>query len=474
MLKYRNKERRIFTSRKRMRRRSNRLWAIASFVLLLLVLELLTRIFVDISGNRAKFTQNNSKSYVARAYQLKFVGSNANTTTNDNEVLKAKSSLSVGYELLKNQQSPYWQINEQGFRDRDAVPLTKPKDEIRIFLLGNSTAFGYGSTDNTATISEFLEQRLQQRLQQQKTSPNLYKPDILPLDKVKRQKSLAKPSQIKSGDYRVINASVPGYASGNELAQLALKILKYKPDLIVVLDGYEDLMLPSDREAVQAPLATDNPSKPTSFVGYLGQLIEPIENKSYLAKLAQNRWLNNRKNTKKSDFLLNEQTSNLVQHLPQSEPELQQRVQRYLDRQKQILNLSAAAGVPLVVAMQPEITGRNPSQLTDTEGKIATELGRTYIKQVRDSYPVLIQATQKLGNAFPKNMKVVDLYKLTDKYPSPSFIDPIHLNEAANQKVAEQLYYAIASLSKMQLVPQQPPPPKSVYPKTYKRNYRSN
>ena len=469
MLKYRNKERRIFTSRKRMRRSSNRLWAIASFVLFLLVLELLTRIFIDISGNRAKFTQTNPKPDVARAYELKFVASDADTATTDSKALKAKSSLSVGYELLNNQQSPYWQINEQGFRDRDAVPLAKPKDEIRIFLLGNSTAFGYGSADNTATISERLEKRLQQRLEQQKTSPNLYKPDVLPIDKVKKQKSLAKPSKIKSGNYRVINASVPGYASGNELAQLALQILKYKPDLLIALNGYEDLMLPSHQEAVQAPQVTKNQNKPTSFVDYLSQLIEPIENKSYLAKLAQDRWLNEDKNADKSNFLLNEQTSNLVQHLPQSEQELQQRVNRYLDHQKQVLNLSAAARIPLVVAIQPEITGRNPSQLTDTEGKIATQLGRNYIKQIQGSYPVLIQATQQLANAFPHNMKAVDLYKLTEKYPSPSFIDPIHLNEAANQKVAEQLYYAISSLSKMQLVPQQAPPPKPVYPKAYQR-----
>jgi hypothetical protein len=43
---------------------------------------------------------------------------------------------------------------------------------------------------------------------------------------------------------------------------------------------------------------------------------------------------------------------------------------------------------------------------------------------------------------------------LTDKYPSPSFLDPIHLNELANEKAAEQLYYGIASMPKMQEKPQ--------------------
>ena len=453
MFKFRSKERRIFSSRKRKRRNAFGLWAIASLLLFLLVLELLTRIFVDLSGNRDEFATADMESEMARAYQLNFVGESQINSDADSEGLKAKPSLGGGYELVGDQESQYWQINPQGFRDRDPVPLIKPKDEIRIFLLGGSTAFGYGSPDNTATISEYLEQRLQQRLQQQQNSPQLYKPDVLPSNPEQRKKSLAKPSKIKPGNYRVINAGVPGYASGNELAQLALKILKYKPDLIVVLDGYPDLMLKGERQAVQESFSQTQSNRPNA--NYISRVIEPLEDKSTLVKLVRGKWFQE-DNEPKSD-LLNEQTSNLVKYLPSDEAELQQRVDRYLDHHQQILNLSAAAGIPLIVATQPEITGRDPSQLTDAEGKIATELGRTYIQEVRESYPVLIDAVEQLANAFPKNLKAVDLYKLTDKYPSPSFIDPIHLNEAANQKVAEQLYYAISSFPKMQLEPKQAP-----------------
>ncbi|MEL6580163.1 MAG: SGNH/GDSL hydrolase family protein, partial [Cyanobacteria bacterium J06621_12] len=188
-------------------------------------------------------------------------------------------------------------------------------------------------------------------------------------------------------------------------------------------------------------------------------LIEPLQNNSYLAQVAAKKWDKSQEEDVKADFLLDEQASNLVKHLPQSEPELQARVDRYVEHQKQMLSLSAAAQVPLLMAMQPEITGRNPSQLTATEGKIATELGRTYIKKVKTSYPLLINAAKKLAKAYPKNIKVLDLYKLTDKYPSPSFLDAIHLNEAANEKVAEQLYYGIASMSKMQITPTIAPKP---------------
>lgn len=455
MYKSKTRERKLFISRKHSRRRRSGLVVIVSVVLLLLILELLTRIFLDLSGNKSQFAQANSKSDLSQAYRLQFVAEDiAPDSIGESIALKARPSLSFGYQLLGNQDNPYYQINAQGFRDRDPIPLVKSPGEIRVFLLGNSTAFGYGVNGNQATISDYLEQRLQQRLQQQKTSPALYKPDLLPSDLTEKQKYLAKPSKIKPGNYRVINASVPGYASGNELAQIALDILKYKPDLIVILDGYEDLMLPSNLKTVPTPSIDQiKDNKPTSFTDYLTQIVEPIENKSYLAKMAQERWLKSSSTNKIENFILNESTSQLVQHLPSNQAELDQRVKRYIEHQQQILSLSTAAQVPLIVAIQPEITGRNPSQLTPQESQIVTDLGRTYIKQVQENYPVLIEATEELAKAFPHNLKAVDLYRLSEKYPAPSFIDPIHLTESANQKVAEQLYYAISSLPKMQLQP---------------------
>ena len=454
MFKSKVRQRRIFSNRRRVRRRFSWLGAIASIVLTLLALELLTRIAVDLAGDRDRFTQAEAEPDITQAYQLNLT--NQRELAEDKGSLLATSSLSVGYELIANQSSPYWQINEQGFRDREPVSATKPQGEIRVFLLGNSTAFGYGNSSNSATISAQLQQRLQQRLQQQISSPQLYQPDILPSDKDKRVKALAKPARIKSGNYRVINAAVPGYASGNELAQLALQVLKYQPDLIVVMDGYVDLMLDSTAEAVTVPPQPEVAENSNSLES-VWEAIAPVASNSYLIQMVRSRF--DSQDDELAEFLLEERAFNLVQYLPNDEEELQNRVDRYLGHQKQMLALSAAAQVPLVVAIQPEITGRDPSQLTDTEGAIATELGRTYIERVRESYPALIQASQKLAQAYPKNLKVVDMYQLTDKYPSPSFIDAIHLNEAANNKVAEQLYYAIASMPKMQLVPKMPPKP---------------
>ncbi|MEL6442125.1 MAG: SGNH/GDSL hydrolase family protein [Cyanobacteria bacterium J06621_8] len=458
MFKSKVKERRIFTDRKRVRRRFSWLGAIASVTLLLLVLELLTRIVIDLSGRRKQFAQTEVTENLETAYRLNFIDGKSLAPGEQQDQLQAKNSIAVGYELIPEQTSKYWQINPQGFREEAPVPLKKPQGEIRIFLLGGSTAFGYGNSGNDSTISHHLEQRLQQRLRQQQSSPQLYQPDILPADQTKQAAYLAKPAKIKSGNYRVINAAVPGYASGNELAQVALQILKYQPDLIVILNGYPDLLLPSTHKAMATPVGNRAGEEQNQIISYLQELVTPLKNNSYLAKVAQNHWLSQAEPAFKTQFLLDESTSRLVRHLPADELELQQRVTRYIEHQKQILSLSAPASVPLLIAIQPEITGRNPSQLTDSEGAIATELGRTYIQQVRDSYPLFTQAVFKLAQTYPQNVKAVDLYRLTDKYPLPSFIDAIHLNEAANQKVAEQLYYSVASFSKMQVTPKKPAP----------------
>ncbi|HHP7230865.1 MAG TPA: SGNH/GDSL hydrolase family protein [Xenococcaceae cyanobacterium] len=461
MFRSKPKERYLFATR-RTRRRFSWIWFVVSAVLSLLVLELIARIFIDITGRRAEFDQVTAETDINRSYELKFVNEQGETLPlpANAGALAVKPSLAVGYQLVTNQKNPYWKINEQGFRDLDSVSATKAPDEIRIFILGGSTAFGYGSSSNEAAIAEQLELRLQKRLQQQRQSPSFYKPDVLPLAETERQQAVAKPSKIKSGNYRVINAAVPGYASGNELAQLALQILNYKPDLLIVLNGYSDMMLDSQKPAVQIPqeevYLDDAPSYMRASVE---KLLQPLETKSYLVKILQESVLKPQVSEAETNLLFNKPGNHLTAYAPQEAAELQRRVDRYFQNHKQLVSLAAGAGIPVIMVTQPEITGRNPTQLTPTEGEITTQLGREYIKTIKETYPRFVAANQYLEQIFPKNVKALNLYNLSDKYPSPSFIDAIHLTDNANTMVAEQLYYAIAALPKMQLVPRVPPQP---------------
>ena len=461
MFRTKPKERYLFINRKP-KKKFPLVWFVVSAVLSLLVFELIARIFVDITGKREEFAQLTEAVDIKQSYELKFIdkAGEISPISPQTGVLAVKPSLSVGYELVTNQENSYWKINQQGFRDVDDVSLTKPQDEIRIFILGGSTAFGYGSSSNENAIAKQLELRLTKRLQQQRQSPKIYKPDVLPLDSDERKKALAKPSKIKSGKYRVINAAVPGYASGNGLAQLALQILQYKPNILIVLDGYEDFMLNSSESAVQIPQPQVYPDDAPSYIkASVGKLLKPLEDKSYLVKMLQDSVLEPQVSSEEINIVFDKPGNHLTAYAPKNQEELQRRVDRYFQNHKQMVTLATGAGVPVIIATQPEITGRNPSKLTPTEGEITTQLGREYIKTIKENYPRFVGANQYLQKLFPNNVKAINLYNLSDKYPSPSFIDAIHLTDNANTMVAEQLYYAIASLSKMQVVPRTPPKP---------------
>jgi lysophospholipase L1-like esterase len=475
MFKSKSKERLLFAKHKTKHR--NRLpwfWTLVSVLLSLAILELVTRIFIDLSGKRSEFAQATSQLNSTAAYRLKFVNEDGQPyqTSDSKGVLVAQRSLSVGYQLAKDQNHQYWQINDRGFRDSDSIPVVKPKDEIRIILLGNSTAFGYGSSGNEVTIGELLEARLQKRIEQQISSPQLYQSDLplaveksqtLTTETKPTQPTAPKPPRIKQGKYRVINAAVPGYASGNQLAQLALQLLNYKPDLVIAVDGYSDLMLTSSQKAIDLPeLQNYLAAKPNNVKSYVSQVLQPLEDKSYVVKIAKDKWLDAPDPNKQSNFLLTESTENLVRYLPQDDKELQARIDRYAQNHKQILALCAAAKIPLIVASQPEITGRDPSKLTPQEGSIVTQLGRSYIRKIKDNYPKFIAANQQLAKIYPYNVKAVDLYSFNtkeDNYPTPTFIDEIHLTDEANQSVADRLYYAISAFPKMQVVPKVPTKP---------------
>lgn len=468
MFKPRPKERYLFTTRRQKRRqkRFSWLWLLASGVLSLLVLELVTRIFIDITGKRAEFAsannEQNLEENLTNAYQLKFINEAGESYPGASEKgsLVAQRSLSVGYKLVENQNNPHWKINEQGFRDNDPVPLIKPQGEIRIFLLGSSTAFGYGSSNNQNAIPDLLEFRLQDRLKQQKKSPQLYRSDILPLEEKARAEALKKPAKIKSGNYRVINAAVPGYTSGNQLAQLALQLIKYKPDLIIVLNGYEDLMLTGDKAATQLPQSEEYlDDAPSYLLASVNKFLQPVEQYSYLVKMLQNSVLKPQDVTQDTIIFTSKTGQELAAIAPKNKAELQLRIDRYFQNHKQIVTIATGAKADVIFATQPEITGRNPTKLTPTEGEIATQLGRKYIQTIKDNYPRFVDANQYLANLYPKNVKAINLYNLGSNYPSPSFIDGIHLTETANDIVAEQFYYAIAASPKMQVATKETPKP---------------
>jgi lysophospholipase L1-like esterase len=109
--------------------------------------------------------------------------------------------------------------NGQGFRRSAETSRVKPEGVYRIFLMGGSTAYGlqslsrygqqkYSVIRNDETIDHYLERYLRERLG---------------ADRVE-----------------VINAAITSHYSHHHLIYLNQRILKYSPDMVVFLDGFND------------------------------------------------------------------------------------------------------------------------------------------------------------------------------------------------------------------------------------------
>jgi len=94
--------------------------------------------------------------------------------------------------------------NSFGFRYKEDISNEKAKDEYRIFVLGDSSAFGHGVRDEE-TFAAQLEKMLN-------NNPNNYK-------------------------FRVINAACPGHSTYQNLIALRQMILQFYPDMIIVANN---------------------------------------------------------------------------------------------------------------------------------------------------------------------------------------------------------------------------------------------
>ena len=99
-------------------------------------------------------------------------------------------------------------LNSLGFRGPEFSEI-KPSNTYRIFMVGGSTMFGAGATSDETTIPGILQKMF----------------DIQHLDQ----------------NVEVINAGFSGGNSNTELNLIEKKLLPYKPDLVIIYDGWNDL-----------------------------------------------------------------------------------------------------------------------------------------------------------------------------------------------------------------------------------------
>ena len=299
-------------------------------------------------------------------------------------------------------------------------PLAKPANEVRVLLVGGSAAFGTLTPDNGATIASLLETQLNQQVKDQQANAKNFRPDVLPYFADEMEKALKLPSKIREGQYRVINAAVPGYLTSNVQSQLFNQLLAYQPDVLVLIDGYSDLLAPSDRPAATLS-SVDNLLSDANghFLSSFGNNFNGLLNQLYLIK-AWNAWII--KPNPKSELLadVSNSTGILTDRLSTDPAEIQKRIDRRTRALVGIRELTSPRKIPFVVGIQPEVSQlKSPSS---SDAKILNDLDTRYPKLIQDQYAKLIQS-QKTVNGIT----------------SLSFQDAIE--KASNIKGDERLFY---------------------------------
>lgn len=410
--------------------------------LLLILAELIARGALLATGTTQ--LEPNKTVAIAQSYAFKLQDANGNSYPGlpDSGRLKVRRSPLLGYELIPSQSSDYWQINDQGFRQDSSVPIEKPAGEIRVFLVGGSTAFTNMAEKNQKALAFKIEKLINDRVRAQNSNPEKFKPREIPYFADQIEAARALPPRIRDGSYRVIAAAVPGYTSGNELALLSQKVMAYSPNALIIIDGYEDLRSPS--------------SQPAHEIGNVDQMLrDPIAQYRQHQSQQFNNWINSlylvkawQKWVAPADIATFSSDYQIfsAEQFSKDPKELQKRIDRYVYNTKQMTKL--AGDIPTLIVLQPEITGKQKA-LTKEEQGILKSLGNEYSDRVTNAYNI---AEKTLSSQFP-NTKFINFYQLFQSNNQQAFIDPIHLTEAANDTVAQKLYESIEQLFSVQPAP---------------------
>lgn len=105
---------------------------------------------------------------------------------------------------------PRLAINSYQFRSKKDVAIPKPKQTLRLFLVGGSTAFGSGAPDPDSTIGGYLEGFLQEKYKISRCTVELF------------------------------TFADTAWASTHERIAIESRISELEPDIIIALSGYNE------------------------------------------------------------------------------------------------------------------------------------------------------------------------------------------------------------------------------------------
>lgn len=291
-------------------------------------------------------------------------------------------------------------LDRNGFRG----PGPEQKGDRKLaFLLGGSAAFGVGSSTNNTTISGYLN--------------------------------------ALQGEYHVVNAGVPAWISTQEFYRLALELLPYRPDLVLVYDGSNDAFWNYHHHLAGRRFPPGTPAAYEYIESWGRELrksrivtLDPGQLRSFLGVLtffAARRVI---------DAALSRPNAVEVQDAEQSkivpEPDaavVRQSARAYLRNLENMNHLATGYGARLVVFWQAVLT-----QHRNTSPEARDEASSPDVALFKRRFHDYVFANK------PSGMEIVDLSDVFDQYSADVsqagvFQDEVHLSDHGNEIVAREM-----------------------------------
>ena len=328
--------------------------------------------------------------------------------------------------------------NNAGFREPRSISLEKPSDEFRIFLTGGSTAFGLGSTGNTGQITGSYG------IEYRETISHV-------MERILNSSEL-----IPGKTIRVYNTAVWGHAYQHDLLRYITKLRGYKPDLLVSLDGVNEI------NPVSVPVKEWNYFREGQYNGVLREIFSYdgpglasyltlwLKNNTFLmsifwngADLFQSMEAGNRlhRASVPSDLKAFQASEITPEDRSAMVSDNVSTVVRVLENYHSALEND---GVPHIFALQPLLyLSKKPRHEIEQKIEALEEHKQYYDMETADVYKFIID-TVKLSSD-KKGYILADFSEYFDNTSEWVFTDWCHLTAGANYLIAKQLSNVIKS-----------------------------
>lgn len=284
-------------------------------------------------------------------------------------------------------------VNSAGF----IGPELKKEDTFRIFILGGSTVWGAGATNENKTISAQLQKMLE---------------------------------EVSPGYFEVVNAGEVGYQSTQEFIRTERMLLNYNPDAVIVLDGRNDIYysykLDWSPELNHDSIDSFRKTQELSLNGIIYHIERTVLYSKFLGKFSFMQLLTNIYRAKKVSAHYTE---------GKVRPEA---MDDYASNLEAIVQITKSCGIRPILIFQPTL-GYGNKHYSKYEQNIVNQVNSAsnWYDVLNAMMPLGEKKVLEIGRRY--NISAMSLVNIFDKYNQTIYVDSAHYTDFGNELIAKEM-----------------------------------